>query len=416
HRDLKPENILIDKDGNAKLADFGLAAKIEGKSYLKVAGTFYYTPPEAFTWDRMTVESDVWALGVILTELVTGVHPFAEKSQAESESKIKNGIFAPIPEYVPDELKKMIEKMLQVDPLKRPSVEELLETEVMKHQAQIERDKDEQKKEQSVTEILANAVREKNKEIEKQNEFEKRKAEEDAEKSRKILEDNLQLKQQLEQLNQQLIANSQVNERQQEFEPTKSVIIKKKILSFDENKVRNYQQIGEPINIGYQGTVYRISRKDNQLVNESKELSYIDNFSNYEKIKMLTFETFDPIYKEEQIKKQTLIHFHLHHENIIEFVEAFLHEDNFYIVMELAQGENLSDFYTKKKNGEFITEEEAWRILKGIASGIAYLHSKRILHKDLRPQNVLLTSDGTVKIFNFDISEELQPNQDFSYT
>lgn len=60
----------------------------------------------------MTVESDVWALGVILTELVTGVHPFAEKSQAESESKIKNGIFAPIPEYVPDELKKMIEKML----------------------------------------------------------------------------------------------------------------------------------------------------------------------------------------------------------------------------------------------------------------------------------------------------------------
>ncbi|KAA6375227.1 MAG: putative Serine/threonine-protein kinase Nek4, partial [Streblomastix strix] len=116
-----------------------------------------------------------------------------------------------------------------------------------------------------------------------------------------------------------------------------------------------------------------------QLVNESKELSYIDNFSNYEEInwlasseprykikrrtdgKLFTYNKISCLIKEEeeQIKKQTLIHFHLHHENIIEIVEAFLHEYNFYIIMELAQGENLSDFYTKKKNGEFITEEEA---------------------------------------------------------
>lgn len=61
----------------------------------------------------MTIESDIWAVGVILTELIS-VHPFTEMSQAESESKIKNGEYAPLPDYVPGELKNMIVRMLDV--------------------------------------------------------------------------------------------------------------------------------------------------------------------------------------------------------------------------------------------------------------------------------------------------------------
>ncbi|KAA6367715.1 MAG: hypothetical protein EZS28_036758 [Streblomastix strix] len=47
HRDLKPENIFLDKDGNAKTGDFGLALKMASQSHVYAAGTQYYLPPEA---------------------------------------------------------------------------------------------------------------------------------------------------------------------------------------------------------------------------------------------------------------------------------------------------------------------------------------------------------------------------------
>ncbi|KAA6370293.1 MAG: putative Serine/threonine-protein kinase Nek1, partial [Streblomastix strix] len=47
HRDLKPENIFLDKDGNAKTGDFGLALKMQSQSHVYAAGTQYYQPPEA---------------------------------------------------------------------------------------------------------------------------------------------------------------------------------------------------------------------------------------------------------------------------------------------------------------------------------------------------------------------------------
>ncbi|KAA6312865.1 MAG: hypothetical protein EZS28_055853, partial [Streblomastix strix] len=76
HRDLKPENVFLDKDGNAKTGDFGLALKMESKSQVYAAGTQNYQPSEAHTQNKMTYKSDVWSLGVIITELLTGIHPF----------------------------------------------------------------------------------------------------------------------------------------------------------------------------------------------------------------------------------------------------------------------------------------------------------------------------------------------------
>lgn len=120
HRDLSPSNILVSIEGAIKLVDFGLAARVGDVVEPGFRGTAPYASPEALRGQSFGPPADLYSLGAIAYELLTGQPPHGKGDRAAIEERMQRGI-EPLPDSVPDDLREITMQLLEPDPARRPA-------------------------------------------------------------------------------------------------------------------------------------------------------------------------------------------------------------------------------------------------------------------------------------------------------
>lgn len=110
----------------------------------------------------------------------------------------------------------------------------------------------------------------------------------------------------------------------------------------------------------------------------------------------------------QQVQREALFLKELPSTHFIKLYHSFFEQNGhgnwyFFLAMEYAsQGDLQSNLISKaKSNQHIISEKEIWRICRTVAQGLQMLHSRSIMHKDIKPQNILMMDDASVKVGDF---------------
>ena len=126
HRDIKPENLLLNEGGRVLLADYGWSNfNMEGDVRKTFCGTPEYIAPEMLMKKGHDTRVDIWSIGILMFELLSGYSPFVAKTNQELYQNIRR-LKIQWPKDIPPLAKNLISKILRLNPIDRPSFDEIL--------------------------------------------------------------------------------------------------------------------------------------------------------------------------------------------------------------------------------------------------------------------------------------------------
>lgn len=121
HGDLKPKNIRVAQNGQIKVIDFGIAKALSQtrNHTVNLFASAAYCSPERLETQRMDAHSDLWSVGVLLYQMLSGRLPFDEPTRERLDRRIRSGSPEPLPETCPESLRRIAFQMLARDPARR---------------------------------------------------------------------------------------------------------------------------------------------------------------------------------------------------------------------------------------------------------------------------------------------------------
>ncbi|CAI5741713.1 unnamed protein product [Hyaloperonospora brassicae] len=125
HRDIKPENLLVGFHGELKIADFGWSVHAPSSRRTTLCGTLDYLPPEMIENKPHDENVDVWTLGILMYEFLTGAPPFETENAKETYRRIAH-VDLKFPSFVSSEARDLLIKILRHDPRQRMPLERVL--------------------------------------------------------------------------------------------------------------------------------------------------------------------------------------------------------------------------------------------------------------------------------------------------
>ncbi len=133
HCDIKPHNILVTADGRVKVADFGIARAVTSSTMTyngNIVGSVHYFSPEQAKGTKITPQSDIYSLGVVLYEMLTGELPFTGETTVSIALKHLQEEPKPIGQYdytLPPMVEAIVQRTMAKNPSERPDSDELIE-------------------------------------------------------------------------------------------------------------------------------------------------------------------------------------------------------------------------------------------------------------------------------------------------